>query len=322
MIRLRRLRNNETVRNMIRETSVSVNDLVYPVFIKEGTDEKIPVDSMPRIYQYTIDRFPEELDRIQKAGVSAILIFGIPEHKDECGSQAYAEDGITQRAIRQIKEWAPDLLVIADVCLCEYTSHGHCGLVHEGKILNDETLPLLAKMAVSLAKAGADMIAPSDMMDGHIKVLRESLDENGFTDTIVMGYSAKFASGYYSPFRDAAHSAPAFGDRRTYQMDPANGREALRECQADIDEGADIIMVKPALAYLDIVRQARDLTRLPLAVYNVSGEYSMVKAAAQNDWIDEKRIVMENMIAMKRAGADIIITYHALDVAKWLEEER
>lgn len=247
------------------------------------------------IYQYTIDRFPEELDRIQKAGVSAILIFGIPEHKDECGSQAYAEDGITQRAIRQIKEWAPDLLVIADVCLCEYTSHGHCGLVHEGKILNDETLPLLAKMAVSLAKAGADMIAPSDMMDGHIKVLRESLDENGFTDTIVMGYSAKFASGYYSPFRDAAHSAPAFGDRRTYQMDPANGREALRECQADIDEGADIIMVKPALAYLDIVRQARDLTRLPLAVYNVSGEYSMVKAAAQNDWIDEKRIVMENM---------------------------
>ena len=277
---------------------------------------------MPGIYQYTIDRFPEELDRIQKAGVSAILIFGIPEHKDECGSQAYAEDGITQRAIRQIKEWAPDLLVIADVCLCEYTSHGHCGLVHEGKILNDETLPLLAKMAVSLAKAGADMIAPSDMMDGHIKVLRESLDENGFTDTIVMGYSAKFASGYYSPFRDAAHSAPAFGDRRTYQMDPANGREALRECQADIDEGADIIMVKPALAYLDIVRQARDLTRLPLAVYNVSGEYSMVKAAAQNDWIDEKRIVMENMIAMKRAGADIIITYHALDVAKWLEEER
>lgn len=322
MIRLRRLRNNETVRNMIRETSVSVNDLVYPVFIKEGTDEKIPVDSMPGIYQYTIDRFPEELDCIQKAGVPAILIFGIPEHKDECGSQAYAEDGITQRAIRQIKEWAPDLLVIADVCLCEYTSHGHCGLVHEGKILNDETLPLLAKMAVSLAKAGADMIAPSDMMDGHIKVLRESLDENGFTDTIVMGYSAKFASGYYSPFRDAAHSAPAFGDRRTYQMDPANGREALRECQADIDEGADIIMVKPALAYLDIVRQARDLTRLPLAVYNVSGEYSMVKAAAQNDWIDEKRIVMENIIAMKRAGADIIITYHALDVAKWLEEER
>ncbi|MGN1206068.1 MAG: porphobilinogen synthase [Eubacterium sp.] len=321
MIRLRRLRNNDAVRNLVRETSVSVNDLVYPVFIKEGNDEKIPVDSMPGIYQYTIDRFPEELKRIQNAGVSAILIFGIPEHKDECGSEAYAEDGITQRAIRKIKEWAPDLLVIADVCLCEYTSHGHCGLVHEGKILNDETLPFLAKMAVSLAKAGADMIAPSDMMDGHIKVLRESLDANGFTDTIIMGYSAKFASGYYSPFRDAAHSAPSFGDRRTYQMDPANGREALRECEADIEEGADIIMVKPALAYLDIVRQARERTGLPLAVYNVSGEYSMVKAAAQNGWIDEKRIVMENMIAMKRAGAGIIITYHALDVAKWLEEE-
>lgn len=321
MIRLRRLRKNEAIRNMIRETRLSKNDLVYPVFIKEGTDEKIPVDSMPGIYQYSIDRFPEELEQIKKAGVSAILIFGIPEHKDECGSQAYAEDGITQRAIRQIKQWAPDLLVIADVCLCEYTSHGHCGLVQNGKILNDETLPLLAKMAVSLAKAGADIIAPSDMMDGHIEALRQSLDEQGFVDTLIMGYSAKFASGYYSPFRDAAQSAPAFGDRRTYQMDPANGREALRECEADIFEGADIIMVKPALAYLDIVRQARDLVRVPLAVYNVSGEYSMVKAAAENGWIDEKRIVMENMIAMKRAGAGIIITYHALDVAYWLDEQ-
>ena len=211
--------------------------------------------------------------------------------------------------------------MIADVCLCEYTSHGHCGLVEDGKILNDETLPLLAKMAVSLAKAGADMIAPSDMMDGHTAILRKSLDENGYTDTIILGYSAKFASGYYSPFRDAAHSAPSFGDRRTYQMDCANGREALRECVADIEEGADMIMVKPALAYLDIVRQARDRISLPLADYNVSGEYSMVKAAAQNGWIDEKRIVMENMTAMKRAGADIIITYHALDVAIWLDEE-
>jgi len=276
---------------------------------------------MPGIYQYTIDRFEEELDRIQKAGVKAILIFGIPEHKDACGSEAYNEDGITQRAVRYIKQKTPDLIVIADVCLCEYTSHGHCGLVEDGKILNDETLPLLAKMAVSLAKAGADMIAPSDMMDGHTAILRKSLDENGYTDTIILGYSAKFASGYYSPFRDAAHSAPSFGDRRTYQMDCANGREALRECVADIEEGADMIMVKPALAYLDIVRQARDRFSLPLAVYNVSGEYSMVKAAAQNGWIDEKRIVMENMTAMKRAGADIIITYHALDVAKWLDEE-
>ena len=321
MIRLRRLRNNDNIRNLVRETSVSIDDLVYPVFVKEGVNEKIPVDSMPGIYQYSIDRFKEELDRIIDAGISAILIFGIPDHKDECGSGAYDENGITQRAIRQIKEWAPDLIVIADVCLCEYTSHGHCGLVHDGKILNDETLPLLAKMSVSLAKAGADMIAPSDMMDGHIEVLRKSLDENGFKDTIIMGYSAKFASGYYSPFRDAAHSAPSFGDRRTYQMDPANGREAIRECEADILEGADIIMVKPALAYLDIVSQVRNLVNHPIAVYNVSGEYSMVKAAAQNGWIDEKRIVMENMIAMKRAGAGIIITYHALDVAKWLKEE-
>lgn len=320
MIRLRRLRNNEKIRDMVRETSVSKNDLVYPVFIKEGTNEKIPVDSMPGIYQYTIDRFPEELERIQAAGIPAILIFGIPAHKDECGSEAYAEDGITQKAVRAIKELAPDLIVIADVCLCEYTSHGHCGLVENGKILNDATLPLLAKMAVTLAEAGADVIAPSDMMDGHIQVLRKSLDDNGFTDTLIMGYSAKFASAYYSPFRDAAHSAPSFGDRRTYQMDPANGREALRECEADIAEGADMIMVKPALAYLDIVSQVRNMVKHPLAVYNVSGEYSMVKAAAQNGWIDEKRIVMENMIAMKRAGAGIIITYHALDVAKWLEE--
>lgn len=320
MIRLRRLRNNENIRKMVRETHVMKEDLVYPVFIKEGENEKIPVDSMPGIYQYSIDRFREELDRIQVAGITSILLFGIPEHKDECGSQAYAEDGITQRAIRAIKEWAPDLIVIADVCLCEYTSHGHCGLVDHGKILNDETLPLLAKMAVSLADAGADIIAPSDMMDGHIAVLRKSLDESGHKDILIMGYSAKFASGYYSPFRDAAHSAPSFGDRRTYQMDPANGREALRECDADIEEGADIIMVKPALAYLDIVRQVRDRYEHPLAVYNVSGEYSMVKAAAANGWIDEKRIVMENMTAMKRAGAGIIITYHAMDVAKWLSE--
>ena len=276
MKRLRRLRSQDAIRDIIRETVVTKNDLVYPVFVKEGMNQKIPVDSMPGIYQYTIDRFEEELDRIQKAGVKAILIFGIPEHKDACGSEAYNEDGITQRAVRYIKQKTPNLIVIADVCLCEYTSHGHCGLVEDGKILNDETLPLLAKMAVSLAKAGADMIAPSDMMDGHTAILRKSLDENGYTDTIILGYSAKFASGYYSPFRDAAHSAPSFGDRRTYQMDCANGREALRECVADIEEGADMIMVKPALAYLDIVRQARDRFSLPLAVYNVSGEYSMV----------------------------------------------
>lgn len=308
------------MRDLVRENQVHVDDLVYPVFIKEGSDQKIPVDSMPGIYQHTIDRFDEELDRIVAAGIPAILIFGIPEHKDECGSQAYAKDGVTQRAIRAIKEKAPQLLVIADICLCEYTSHGHCGLVYGGKILNDQTLPLLSQMAVTLAEAGADIIAPSDMMDGHITALREGLDEHGFTDVPILGYSAKFASGYYSPFRDAAHSAPAFGDRRTYQMDPANGREAMREVEADVLEGADMVMVKPALAYLDIVRQVRDAYDLPLAVYNVSGEYSMVKAAAAQGWIDEKRIVMENMLAMKRAGADIIITYHALDIAAWLQE--
>jgi porphobilinogen synthase len=321
MIRLRRLRKNENIRSMVRETRLSKSELVYPVFIKEGEGEKIPVDSMPGIYQFSIDTFiNEELERLKEAGVNAILIFGIPDKKDECGSGAYSEDGITQRAVRSIRKAAPDLVIIADVCLCEYTSHGHCGLVNEGIILNDETLPLLAKMAVSLARAGADIIAPSDMMDGHIEYIRNELDGNGFTDVLIMGYSAKFASGYYSPFRDAAHSAPAFGDRRSYQMDPANGREALRECEADIIEGADIIMVKPALAYLDVVSCARNMTNLPIAVYNVSGEYSMVKAAALNGWIDEKKIVMENMIAMKRAGASIIITYHALDVAKWLEE--
>lgn len=277
---------------------------------------------MPGICQYSIDKLDEELARIKDAGIPSVLVFGIPIHKDDCGSGAYAPGGIAQRAVRHIKEKMPELVVMADVCLCEYTSHGHCGIVEEGKILNDETLPLLAKTAVSLAQAGADVIAPSDMMDGHIEILREALDGAGFTDRILMGYSAKFASAYYAPFRDAAHSAPAFGDRRTYQMDPANGREAVRECQADISEGADIIMVKPALAYLDVVKEVRGITRMPLAVYNVSGEYSMVKAAAAAGWIDERRIVMENMTAMKRAGADIIITYHALDVAAWLEVQQ
>jgi porphobilinogen synthase len=295
--------------------------LVYPVFVIEGDNIKNPVDSMPGIFQYSIDRLEEELERIVEAGVSSVLIFGIPAHKDETGSEAYNDEGITQRAIRFIKEKTPQLLVIADVCLCEYTSHGHCGLICGQEILNDETLVLLGKMSVSLAKAGADIIAPSDMMDGRVGYIRRALDEQGFYNTPIMAYSAKFASGYYSPFRDAAHSAPAFGDRRTYQMDAANGREAVRECCDDIDEGADIIMVKPALAYLDVVKAVSLQTDYPLAVYNVSGEYSMVKAAAQNGWIDEKRIVMENMTAMKRAGAKIIITYHALDAARWLEEE-
>jgi porphobilinogen synthase len=317
---MRRLRVSEGMRSLVRETSIEKSDLVYPIFVIEGTDIKNPVDSMPGIYQYSIDRLEEELKKIWDSGVRSILIFGIPAHKDEVGSSAYDEHGITQEAIRFIKSRYPKLLVIADVCLCEYTSHGHCGLVCGEKILNDETLPLLGKMSVSLARAGADIIAPSDMMDGRIGYIRGALDENGFLETAIMAYSAKFASGYYSPFRDAAHSAPGFGDRKTYQMDSANGKEALREIKTDIAEGADIVMVKPALAYLDVVRMAADQVDYPIAVYNVSGEYAMVKAAAANGWIDEKRIVMENMIAMKRAGAKIIITYHALEVARWLSE--
>ncbi len=318
MVRMRRLRVNEEMRSLVRETSLEKSDLVYPIFVIEGENIKNPVDSMPGIYQYSIDRLKEELDRVRDAGILAVLIFGIPAHKDESGSEAYHEEGITQRAVRYIKENMPKLLVIADICLCEYTSHGHCGLVRDGEILNDETLVLLGKMSVSLAKAGADIIAPSDMMDGRVEYIRRALDKEGFYHTPIMAYSAKFASGYYSPFRDAAHSTPAFGDRRTYQMDSANGKEAVRECKNDMEEGADIIMVKPALAYLDIVKEVSQRMECPIAVYNVSGEYSMVKAAARNGWIDEKRVVMENMIAMKRAGAKIIITYHALDVAGWL----
>lgn len=321
MIRMRRLRVNEAIRSLVRETTIDKSDLVYPVFIIEGENIKNPIDSMPGIFQYSIDRFDEELARIIEAGISSILIFGIPAHKDEIGSSGYDENGITQRAIRAIKQKAPNLLVIADVCLCEYTSHGHCGLIQGEKILNDETLPLLAKMAVSLAKAGADIIAPSDMMDARVSAIRTALDEFGFDNLMIMSYSAKFASAYYSPFRDAAHSAPSFGDRKTYQMDPANLKEAIRECEADIEEGADVIMVKPALAYLDVIREVANRTNYPIAAYNVSGEYSMVKAAALNGWIDEKRIVMENLIAIKRAGAKIIITYHALEVAKWLDEK-
>ena len=322
MERLRRLRRSEGIRNLVRETRLSVDDFILPVFVTEGTDIKNPVESMPGVYQWSIDKLEGFLEPVIKYGIPAVMVFGIPEHKDEVGSEAYKCDGIAQRAVTRIKEVAPDLIVIADVCLCEYTSHGHCGLVHEGKILNDETLPLLAQAALTLAEAGADMVAPSDMMDGRVGFIRSYLDENGYTDLPLMAYSAKYASAYYSPFRDAAHSAPAFGDRKTYQMDPANCREAVRECLADASEGADIIIVKPALAYLDVVKAAAAEVRQPIAVYNVSGEYSMVKAAAENGWIDEKKIVMENLTAMKRAGANMIITYHAVQAAKWIYEER
>ena len=320
MDRLRRLRKTAAIRDMVRENHVRVEELIYPIFAMDGEDKVVPVPSMPGICQYALDRLPEELDRVAAAGIRAILLFGIPAHKDECGSAAYDEDGIVPRAIRAIKAKYPDLVVIADVCLCEYTSHGHCGLVKDGRILNDETLPLLAKASVTYAKAGADIVAPSDMMDGRVGAIRKALDAAGFVDVAIMSYSAKFASAYYGPFREAAHSAPQFGDRRTYQMDPANGREALREVAADVAEGADYIIAKPAIAYLDVLKDISLNCDLPIVAYNVSGEYAMVKAAAANGWIDERRIVLENLVGMKRAGAKMIITYHALEAARWISE--
>ena len=320
MKRFRRLRSSEAMRSLVRETRLSKDMLIYPIFAAEGENIKNPVPTMPGIFQYSVDRLDEILTQITERGIAGILIFGIPKHKDALATSAYDDNGITQQAIRHIKAAAPGLLVIADVCLCEYTSHGHCGMVCGHEIQNDETLPLLAKMAVSLTKAGADIIATYDMMDWRVAARREALDSAGFRNTPILSYSAKFASAYYGPFRDAAGSAPQFGDRRSYQMDPANGREALREIADDIDEGADMVMVKPALAYLDVLHAARERFGLPIAAYNVSGEYAMVKAAAANGWIDERRIVMENLTAIRRAGADIIITYHALDAAKWLEE--
>lgn len=322
MDRMRRLRNNGIIRDMVRENHIRVDELIYPIFVIEGENICNPIESMPGINQYSVDRLHEEMDRVAECGIKAVLLFGIPAHKDEVGSEAYNDNGITQQAIRFIKENYKDIVVIADVCLCEYTSHGHCGLVKEGKILNDETLPLLAKAAVSYAKAGADIVAPSDMMDKRVKAIRQALDSEGYKDIPIMSYSAKFASCYYSPFRDAAHSAPEFGDRKTYQMDPANGKEALREVEEDIIEGADLIIAKPALGYMDIIKDIPNNYNIPIVAYNVSGEYSMVKAAAMNGWIDEKKMVMENMIGLKRAGAKMIITYHALEVAGYLKEEQ
>ncbi len=322
MERMRRLRVSPAMRSLVRENHVRVDELIYPIFVIEGNHICNPVDSMPGICQYSIDRLGEELDRVLEAGITGILLFGIPAHKDEVGSGAYDDHGIVQEAIRFMKsaEKYRGLIVIADVCLCEYTSHGHCGLIRDGIILNDETLPLLAKTAVSYAAAGADIIAPSDMMDGRVGAIREALDEAGFLQIPIMAYSAKFASSFYGPFRDAAHSAPGFGDRKTYQMDPANGREAMREVEADLLEGADIIIAKPAMAYMDVIRDISADYNVPIAAYNVSGEYSMVKAAAANGWIDERKIVMEILTGLKRAGAKMIITYHALDAAGWIKE--
>jgi porphobilinogen synthase len=318
--RLRRTRRTAGLRGLVRETRLSPEDFVYPIFVTAGEDVKNPIASMPGIFQLSINHAVEEALKAYNLGIPAVLLFGIPDHKDEAASGAYDPEGIVQLATRAIKDAAPDLLVITDVCLCEYTSHGHCGVVAKdtGEVLNDVSLELLARTAASQAEAGADVVAPSDMMDGRVAAIRSELDNEGFENTPIMAYAAKYASAFYGPFRDAADSAPQFGDRRSYQMDPANAREALVETSLDIEEGADIVMVKPALPYLDVLRRVRETTDLPLAAYNVSGEYAMVKAAAQNGWLDEKRAVIEALTGIKRAGADIIITYHAPDVVRWL----
>lgn len=320
-LRPRRLRQSSAIRDMVRENSLSVKDLVYPIFVVAGENVKEEIPSLPNVYHLSVDNAVKTAKEVYELGIPSIEVFGLPEYKDEIGSSAWDLNSPVQRAMRAIKEAVPQLVIIGDVCLCQYTTHGHCGQLCGHEVDNDATLKLLAKVAVSQAKSGADIIAPSDMMDGRIAVLREALDEAGFQNVAIMSYTIKYASGYYGPFRDAADSAPQFGDRRGYQMDPANSREAMKELELDLAEGADYIMVKPALCYLDIVRQVRDRINRPVAVYNVSGEYAMVKAAAQNGWIDEKRIVLESLLSMKRAGADIIITYHAIDVAKWLKEE-
>jgi porphobilinogen synthase len=319
-VRLRRTRQNEKLRGLVRETHLSVDQLIYPLFIAEDISEPREVSSMPGIMQWPLEHLGREAERIASQGIPAVLLFGIPTQKDEVGSQAYDGQGIIQQAIRRLKAETPDLLVITDVCLCEYTSHGHCGVIHNGYVQNDESLELLARMALSHVEAGADLVAPSDMMDGRVGAIRRTLDEHGFSSAPIMAYSAKFASGFYGPFREAAGSTPQFGDRRAYQMDPANAREALREVDLDIAEGADIVMVKPAMAYMDVIRQVRDHCNLPIAAYNVSGEFSMIKAAAQNGWIDERRVTMEVLTGIRRAGADMIITYFAPDVAKWLRD--
>jgi len=306
---------------MVRETAVCKDDLIYPLFVVSGSRVKAEISAMPGNYHWSSDTILYEIENMLELGLRATLLFGLPASKDELGTGAYDKHGVVQDAIRSIKSRFPEMYVITDVCLCEYTSHGHCGIVKGGTVDNDPTLELLARTAVSHAEAGADMVAPSDMMDGRVAAIREALDRAGFAGVPIMAYSAKYASAYYGPFRVAADSAPAFGDRRSYQMDPGNAREALREVDLDVMEGADIVMVKPALAYMDVIYRVREAFNLPVACYNVSGEFSMVKAAALKGWIDERRVVMENMLGFKRAGADIIITYHAKDVARWLDEE-
>ncbi len=317
--RPRRLRQNEKIRDLVRETELSVKDFVYPLFAIWGNNIKNEVPSMPGIYQLSVENIVEEAKEVASLGISSVILFGLPKEKDEAATGAYAVDGIVQQAVEAIKEAVPELIVITDVCLCEYMSHGHCGVVKDGEILNDISIELLARTALSHAEAGADMVAPSDMMDGRVAVIRATLDENNFHNVPIMSYAAKYASGFYGPFRDAAESTPSFGDRRSYQMDPGNITEALREINMDIEEGADIIMIKPALSYLDVIKAAYDIIDYPIAAYSVSGEYSMIKAAAKNGWIDERAVAMEVLTSIKRAGADIIITYYAKDAAKWLK---
>jgi porphobilinogen synthase len=316
--RPRRLRATETIRRMVRETHLTPEDFIYPMFVTFGKGVRKKIPSMPGCYQLSVDEIVKEAQKVYKLGIPAILLFGIPEHKDEQGSEAYSEKGVVQKAVRAIKDKVPELLVITDVCLCEYTSHGHCGIVKNGKILNDPTLELLAKEALSHAKAGADIVAPSDMMDGRVAAIRDMLDSHGFEDIPIMSYAVKYASAFYSPFRDAAESAPKFGDRKTHQMDPSNRIEATKEVALDIEEGADIVMVKPAMCYLDIISDIKNTFDVPVAAYNVSGEYSMIKAAAKLGWIDEKKVAMEVLTAIKRAGADIILTYFAVEAVKEL----
>lgn len=317
-MRMRRLRSTANLRAMVRETHIRLEKLIYPLFIVDGKGIKKAISSMPNIYQQSIDEMLKEVEAVAESGLKSLILFGIPESKDTEASGAWKKDGIVQKAISAIKKNFPELVVVADTCLCEYMSHGHCGIVHEGKILNDSSVKILCQAALSQAEAGADIIAPSDMMDHRISAIRQTLNEGGFSDLPIMAYSAKYASAFYGPFREAAESAPQFGDRTSYQMDPPNIREALREIELDIQEGADIVMVKPALPYLDVISRAREITKLPIAAYNVSGEYSMVKAAAANGWIDERRVVLETLTGIFRAGADIVITYHARDLAKWL----
>lgn len=316
--RHRRLRHSETLRAMVRETKLHTDDLIYPIFVAEGENIKNPIASMPGVFQFSLDQLGAEVDEVVSLGIPSVILFGIPLEKDAEGTQAYHDHGIIQEAIRFVKERHPQLVVIADTCLCEYTDHGHCGIIENGQVLNDPTLDLLARTAIAQAKAGADIIAPSNMMDGFVAAIRYGLDEAGFSHLPIMSYAVKYASAYYGPFRDAANSTPQFGDRKSYQMDFANRNEAMREATSDVEEGADFLIVKPALSYLDIVRDVKNNFDLPVVAYNVSGEYAMVKAAAQNGWIDEERIVIETLTSMKRAGADLIMTYHAKDVARWL----